>query len=70
MWVQHQSGTKRQGWLLPDALLALSIVALTVTTAQHVLLTTEHLARQRQEQLTQARYRHDQALLAWAEAQP
>ncbi|WP_407887283.1 hypothetical protein [Levilactobacillus sp. N40-8-2] len=54
------------GWLLPDALLALGIVALTIGLAQQTLTVTQYGERVRTAQLRQARERHDQALLTWA----
>ncbi|WP_125547556.1 hypothetical protein [Levilactobacillus lindianensis] len=54
----------REGWLLPDALLALSIVALTVILAQQMILTTQRLERIRERELQLARVAHDRALIA------
>jgi len=57
------------GWLLPDALLALGIVALTIGLAQQTLTVTQHGERVRTAQLRRAREQRDQALLAWAASQ-
>lgn len=57
------------GWLLPDALLALGIVALTIGLAQQTLMVTQHGERVRTAQLQRAREQHDRALLAWAASQ-
>ncbi len=57
------------GWLLPDALLALGIVALTIGLAQQTLTVTQHGEHVRTIQLQRARERHDRALLAMAASQ-
>ncbi|WP_125573449.1 hypothetical protein [Levilactobacillus huananensis] len=62
MWKQRLK--PREGWLLPDALLALSIVALTVILAQQMVLTTQRLERVRERELRLARVAHDRALAA------
>ncbi|WP_261810801.1 hypothetical protein [Levilactobacillus humaensis] len=62
MWKQRRK--PHEGWLLPDALLALSIVALTVILAQQVILTTQRLERVRERELRLARVAHDHALVA------
>ncbi|MFD1550235.1 hypothetical protein [Levilactobacillus fuyuanensis] len=54
------------GWLLPDALLALGIVALTIGLARQTLTVTQYGERVRTTQLQQARDRRDRALLDWA----
>lgn len=68
MWKMFRRDEHR-GWVLPDALLALSIVSLTIISAQDFLRTTHHLEQQRQERLAQVRYQHDLALAAWVTAQ-
>lgn len=67
MWKPRTTG--HEGWVLPDALMALGIVCLTVILAQDYLQTTQHLAQQRQAQLAVARQRHDQALRRWVAIQ-
>ncbi|MFC6259500.1 hypothetical protein [Levilactobacillus fujinensis] len=55
----------RGGWTLPDALIALSIVALTVIMVQQVLMTTQEQTQRRTHALLVARQQHDQALERW-----
>ncbi|WP_445089681.1 hypothetical protein [Levilactobacillus hammesii] len=59
----------RSGWLVPDALVALGIVALTILLAQQALMVTQHNEQIRTAKLRQVRARHDQALLKWAATQ-
>lgn len=59
---------QRGGWLLPDALLALSLVAVTLVGTQQALMVTRHVENQRQAALIQARKRRDRALIDWAES--
>ncbi|WP_125583842.1 hypothetical protein [Levilactobacillus cerevisiae] len=68
MWKPRKRGT-RNGWVLPDALLALAIVCLAVTLTQDFLQTSQRLEQQRQAKLTAVRRQHDRALLAWVAAQ-
>ena len=51
-----------QGWLLIDAVLALSLVSLTLILTQQALQVTQHVEQQRQARLQQARLRRDQRL--------
>lgn len=53
-----------QGWLLIDAVLALSLVSLTLILTQQALQVTQHVGQQRQARLQQARLRRDQRLEA------
>lgn len=68
MW-KHRKPDGHHGWLLPDALLALGIVALTVVLAQQALVVTQHGEQIRMAKLRQARAQYDQALLTWAALQ-
>ena len=68
MWKQRRPGV-RHGWLLPDALLALGIVALTILLAQQALVVTQHREQIQMAKLRQVRARHDHALLKWAAVQ-
>ncbi|MGP4116810.1 hypothetical protein [Levilactobacillus zymae] len=54
-----------RGWLLPDALLALSLVTLTLVFTQQALQVTVRVERQRQHRLERARYHRDQRLEKW-----
>ncbi|CAJ1228502.1 hypothetical protein [Levilactobacillus zymae] len=54
-----------RGWLLPDALLALSLVTLTLVFTQQALQVTSRVERQRQHRLERARYHRDQRLERW-----
>lgn len=54
--------TKRHGWLLPDALLALSIVTLTVVMSQQALVMVHRVARHDAIRLERARAHRDWAL--------
>lgn len=60
---------RRRGWILPDALLAVSVVATSVVLAQGFLQTTHHLEQQRQVHLQRVRQQHDVALQRWLAAQ-
>lgn len=53
-----------QGWLLIDAVLALSLVSLTLILTQQALQVTQHVEQQRQARLQQARLRRDRRLEA------
>ncbi|QMU07872.1 hypothetical protein H3M12_10585 [Levilactobacillus suantsaii] len=53
---------RNRGWLLPDALLALSIVALTLVMSYQALQVTQHVERVREARLASARLAHDRAL--------
>lgn len=67
MWKQPRFVvSRRHGWLLPDALLALGIVALTLVMAQQALVVTQRQEQIRTAKLRQVRARHDRALLTWA----
>ncbi|AYM03485.1 hypothetical protein [Levilactobacillus yiduensis] len=68
MW-QLIKRERRRGWILPDALLAMSVVATSVMLAQGFLQTTHHLEQQRQVHLQQVRHQHDVALQHWLAAQ-
>lgn len=68
MWKKHYSGGYR-GWVLPDALLALSIISMTVISAQDFLQTTHQLEQQRQVRLERIRQQHDRALAEWLTVQ-
>ncbi|MFC6290218.1 hypothetical protein [Levilactobacillus angrenensis] len=68
MW-KRSNHSRRQGWLLPDALLALSVVATSVVLAQGFLQTTHRLEQQRQVHLQRVRQQHDDALKRWLTAQ-
>jgi len=59
----------RSGWTLPDALIALSIVALTVIMVQQVLMTTQKQTLRQTHALLAARRQHDQTLERWLEQQ-
>lgn len=65
MWKPRRPAV-RNGWLVPDALVALGIVTLTVLLAQQTLTVTQHNEQIRTARLRQVRARHDQALLKWA----
>ncbi|MCH4124382.1 MAG: hypothetical protein LKH74_11730 [Levilactobacillus sp.] len=69
MWHQKTRNHRRQGWVLPDALLAVSIVATSVMLAQSFLQTTHRLEHQRQVQLQRVRRQHDDALKRWLAVQ-
>ncbi len=60
---------KCHGWLLPDALVALSLVSLSLFTTAELVRTAQRNEQFRIEQVHRARRRHDQALLAWAARQ-
>lgn len=66
MWNRRSSGG-RQGFLLPDALIALAVVALTVGLVTQTILVIQQQTRVREERLMRARLHHDQALLMWAQ---
>ncbi|WP_125681738.1 hypothetical protein [Levilactobacillus yonginensis] len=66
MWNQH-SNDDHQGFLLPDALIALAVVALTVGLVTQTVLVVQRQTHAREERLLRARLRHDQALLKWAQ---
>ena len=69
MWKQRRFvASHRHGWLLPDALLALGIVALTLIMAQQALSVTQRQEQIRTAKLRQVRARHDRVLLTWAAA--
>ncbi|MGQ4559154.1 hypothetical protein ACUIJQ_07710 [Levilactobacillus hammesii] len=68
MWKPRRPAV-RSGWLVPDALVALGIVALTILLAQQALMVTQHNEQIRTAKLRQVRARHDQALLKWAATQ-
>lgn len=68
MWKQRRH-VVRHGWLLPDALLALGIVALTILLAQQVVMVTQRSEQVRLTRLRRVRAHHDRALLKWAAAQ-
>jgi len=59
----------RSGWTLPDALIALSIVALTVIMVQQVMMTGQQQSQRRTHALLVARRQHDQTLERWLEQQ-
>ncbi|MDT6980923.1 hypothetical protein [Levilactobacillus zymae] len=61
----QKSTERREGWLLADALIALSIVALTLLLTQQALLVTRRVELQRQLRLERARHRRDRRLEAW-----
>lgn len=56
--------TIAQGWLLVDAVLALSLVSLTLILTQQALQVTQHVEQQRQARLHQARLKRDRRLEA------
>jgi len=64
MWKPRQHAG-HHGWVLPDALLALTVVCLAVTLTTDFLETTHRLEQQRQVKLETARRHHDQALQNW-----
>ncbi|WP_143463267.1 type IV pilus modification PilV family protein [Levilactobacillus enshiensis] len=57
------------GWTLPDALIALSIVAVTIIMVQQVLITNQRQTAYRTQTLLVARRQHDQALANWVAQQ-
>jgi len=64
-----RSGTigarKRVGWILPDALLALSVLAATLILTQQTLVTVHRQTVQDQIALQRSRTRRDRLLLKW-----
>ncbi|WP_081721499.1 hypothetical protein [Levilactobacillus namurensis] len=58
----------RQGWLLPDTLLALSLVAGTLAMTQQTVVMTRHWAARDEQRLQMARQARDQALLQVVQA--
>lgn len=54
--------SKGHGWLLPDALIALSLVSLSLTTTSAVLSTARRDEQRWVDQVHRARQRHDQVL--------
>ena len=66
MWNQRNN-VGHQGFLLPDALIALAVVALTVGLVTQTVLAVQRQAHVREERLMRARLRHDQALLIWSQ---
>ncbi|WP_203641729.1 hypothetical protein [Levilactobacillus andaensis] len=59
----------RSGWTLPDALIALSIVALTVIMVQQVVMTAQTQTQRQTHALMVARRQHDRLLERWLEQQ-
>ncbi|GEO70695.1 hypothetical protein LAC03_26050 [Levilactobacillus acidifarinae] len=57
-----------RGWLLPDALIALSIVTLTLVFTQQALQVTSRVESQRQHRLERARHQRDRRLEKWLAA--
>ncbi|MDT7014167.1 hypothetical protein [Levilactobacillus namurensis] len=59
---------ERQGWLLPDTLLALSLVAGTLAMTQQTVVMTRHWAVRDEQRLRVARQTRAQALLQVVQA--